>query len=41
VTCAGYDAWVNDLKTVRTAYYVLNGNLWGFGLLRANANPCR
>jgi hypothetical protein len=41
VTCTGYDAWVNDRKTVRTAYYVLNGNLWGFGLLRANANPCR
>lgn len=41
VTCAGYDAWVADTKTARTVYYVLNGALWGFGLLRANANPCR
>jgi hypothetical protein len=41
VTCTGYDAWVNDRKAVRTVYYILNGNLWGFGLMRANANPCR
>jgi hypothetical protein len=41
VTCTGYDAWVHDLKTVRTVYYILNGNLWGFGLMRASANPCR
>jgi hypothetical protein len=41
VTCTGYDAWVNDRKTVRTVYYILNGSLWGFGLMRANANPCR
>ena len=24
-----------------TVYYVLDGKLWGFGLLPANANPCR
>lgn len=41
VTCTGYDAWVHDLEAVRTVYYILNGNLWGFGLMRANANPCR
>lgn len=41
VPCPGYDAWVNDRKTVRTVYYILNGSLWGFGLMRANANPCR
>jgi hypothetical protein len=41
VTCNGYDAWVSDSKTVRTVYYVLTGSLWGFGLVRANANPCR
>ncbi len=41
VTCTGYDAWVHDRKAVRTVYYILNGNLWGFGLMRANANPCR
>jgi hypothetical protein len=26
---------------VRTVYYLLNGLLWGFGLMRANADPCR
>ena len=41
VTCAGYTAWVNDGKSVRTVYYILNGSLWGFGLVRAHANPCR
>lgn len=41
VTCTGYEAWVNDRKAVRTVYYVLNGELWGFGLMRANADPCR
>lgn len=41
VTCIGYDAWVTDRKAVRTVYYELNGSLWGFGLMRANANPCR
>jgi hypothetical protein len=41
VMCTGYDAWVHDRKTVRTVYYILNGGLWGFGLMRANANPCR
>jgi hypothetical protein len=41
VTCTGYSAWVNDKQSVRTVYYVVNGNVWGFGLVRANANPCR
>jgi hypothetical protein len=41
VTCTGYEAWVSDRKTVRTVYYILNGSLWGFGLVRAHANPCR
>ncbi|HEX6789164.1 MAG TPA: hypothetical protein VF091_07980 [Gaiellaceae bacterium] len=41
ITCPGYDAWVTDRKTVRTVYYILNGTLWGFGLMQANANPCR
>lgn len=41
VTCTGYSAWVNDKNAVRTVYYVLNGSVWGFGLVRANANPCR
>jgi hypothetical protein len=41
VACTGYDAWVADRKAVRTVYYILNGALWGFGLMRASATPCR
>jgi hypothetical protein len=41
IACAGYAALVHDAGGARTAYYVLNGRLWGFGLLRAQANPCR
>jgi hypothetical protein len=41
IACAGYAALVHDEAGARTAYYVLNGRLWGFGLLRAQANPCR
>jgi hypothetical protein len=41
IACPGYSALVHDQSRVRTAYYVINGRLWGFGLLRAPANPCR
>jgi hypothetical protein len=41
VACSGYDALVRDAPNARTAYYVVNGTLWGFGLLRAHGNPCR
>jgi len=41
ITCTGYDALVRDASHTRTAYYVVNGKLWGFGLLRAHQNPCR
>ena len=41
IACSGYTALVRDQAKTRTAYYVLNGKLWGFGLLRARANPCR
>jgi hypothetical protein len=41
VTCGGYDALVRDSAHARTAYYVLNGRLWGFGLFRRGASPCR
>jgi threonine dehydratase len=41
VTCAGYDALVSDAGATRTAYYIVDGKLWGFGLLRARENPCR
>jgi hypothetical protein len=41
VTCPGYDAWVADGKHARTVYYILNDILWGFGLMRPHADPCR
>ena len=41
VACPGYDARVADSGTARSVYYVVQGKLWGFGLLRAHANPCR
>jgi hypothetical protein len=41
IACAGYAALVKDTAGTRTAYYVRNNRLWGFGLLRAKADPCR
>lgn len=41
VACQGYDALVRDTAGARTAYYLLGGRLWGFGLLRRGADPCR
>jgi hypothetical protein len=41
VTCAGYDAYVSDTRTARTAYYIVDGKLWGFGLLSPRDTPCR
>jgi hypothetical protein len=41
VTCHGYDVLVRDSGQARTAYYVYNGRLWGFGLFRRGASPCR
>ncbi len=41
VGCAGYTVLAEDSGGVRTAYYVLNERLWGFGLLRRGASPCR
>ncbi len=41
VTCPGYDALVRDSKRARTAYYLFAGRLWGFGLFRRGAAPCR
>jgi hypothetical protein len=41
VTCAGYEVLVRDAHSVRTAYYIVDGKLWGFGLLQAQASPCR
>jgi hypothetical protein len=41
VTCADYGALVRDSARARTAYYLFDGRLWGFGLFRRGADPCR
>jgi hypothetical protein len=41
IDCYGYDALVRDSARARTAYYLYRGRLWGFGLLRRGAGPCR
>jgi hypothetical protein len=41
VACSGYDARVADAPRARTVYYVFREKVWGFGLLRPRANPCR
>lgn len=41
VTCRGYEALVRDSAHARTAYYLFDGRLWGFGLFRRGASPCR
>jgi hypothetical protein len=41
VVCSGYDALVSDARGARTAYYVVDSKLWGFGLLRTGESPCR
>ena len=41
VGCAGYTALVRDTFQARTAYLLYAGRLWGFGLFRRGADPCR
>jgi hypothetical protein len=41
VTCRDYEALVRDSAQARTAYYLLDGRLWGFGLFRRGVSPCR
>ena len=41
VVCPGYDVLVRDSRHARDAYYVYDGRLWGFGLFRRGADPCR
>jgi hypothetical protein len=41
ITCGGYEALVRDTAHARTAYYLFDGGLWGFGLFRREGNPCR
>jgi hypothetical protein len=39
-TCRGYTARLASTGKAQTIYYVYNGELWGFGLIRPGANPC-
>jgi hypothetical protein len=41
VACSGYNAFVATSRRVQTAYYVVDGKLWGFGLLRPGLSVCR
>ena len=41
IACLSYQALVHDSGTARTVYYVVDDKLWGFGLLRPGADPCR
>jgi hypothetical protein len=41
LTCSGYEAFTKDTPDVQTAYYIVDGKLWGFGLMPAHADPCR
>lgn len=41
ITCQGYTALVRDTFEARTAYFLYGGALWGFGLFRHGADPCR
>jgi hypothetical protein len=41
LVCGDYDALIKDTSAARTVYYVAGGKLWGFGLLRPHASPCR
>jgi hypothetical protein len=41
VSCSGYTALTRDTFDARTAYFIVEGRLWGFGLFRHGASPCR
>jgi hypothetical protein len=41
IGCHDYDALARDTAHARTVYYVYTGRLWGFGLFRPGAVPCR
>jgi hypothetical protein len=38
--CAGYTALVSRTGKVASVFYVLDEQLWAFGLVRAGASPC-
>jgi hypothetical protein len=37
IACSGYEAYVDRTSV----YYVVNGSLWGFGLIERGRSPCR
>jgi hypothetical protein len=39
--CVGYTAFLQRAGEAMSAFYVLDGKLWGFGLMRVNRDPCR
>ena len=41
IRCGDYEALVRDSARARTAYYLVDGRLWGFGLFVRGASPCR
>ena len=41
IRCGAYDALVRDSGRARTAYYLFEGRLWGFGLFGRGTSPCR
>lgn len=41
ISCPGYDALVANAPHARTVYYLFRGGLWGFGIFRRGAAPCR
>jgi hypothetical protein len=41
IRCGDYNALVRDSAGARTAYYVVQGRLWGFGLFGRGISPCR
>jgi hypothetical protein len=41
LVCGSYEALVHDDSGARTVYYLFRGQLWGFGLFRRGASPCR
>jgi hypothetical protein len=41
IGCGTYSTLILTRRDVTTSFYVYNGKLWGFGLQRPGASPCR
>jgi hypothetical protein len=39
-SCAGYEALVLPGRRTQTAFYIHDGELWGFGITRPGSAPC-